>query len=145
VKEVRVVPIDFFGTGGYLQPADPELFKMVNQFCKERFAKPIDLTKLAKSWACVEYDEDGTPVAVLGVTGYVLRPDVAVFRSLNKMATWKLYERMNNFFADNAMRDQEVFVFVSEHEGPELRCPAYEDVLDTMGAKSAERHVIQVR
>jgi len=148
MKRLSVVPIDFVRCAEGSKPADQNLFDMVIAYCKENLREQPKLTDLAKTWAVVEFDGDSI-VAVHGVAAYGGNvPDIPVFRVTGenaKRATQMLYDRMNGFFADNGMRGKQVFLYISDKEKPEQRCPAWEESIKDVGAIPAERFAVAVR
>src|SRR6185437_11993069 len=93
---IRVVPIDFMGQGALIQPVDAKLHDMAVEYCaRELKGGIVDFSKFSKIWVGMKDGE------VLGIAGYVLRPDVPLFRSTDALVMREMGKRMNDFFADN--------------------------------------------
>jgi len=135
----RIYPIDFLGNGAMLTPLDPELHDAAVDFCRRELVEDINLSHLAKVWIA----KNGADV--LGIMGYVLKPDVPVFRAIDPLALRLLAQRYNNFLADNGARGKETFIHIARREKPEQRCPDWNVVLREWGAKSADRVSVTVR
>jgi hypothetical protein len=143
--KTEVFPLKFYGNGGYYQPADPDLYALTQEFCKQHLVAQVDIPRLKETWVAAEVDKDGKPQRVIGISGFVYRPDIPLFRSLKKKATKMLHDRMQAYFADNDMRGLPVFVFVSPNETTETKCEAAEESLAAFGSTPADRHVIFVK
>jgi len=145
---IQVFPIDFMGQWPLLEPKDQELHDLAIKYCEKELAEPINFTKLAKVWVTAVVDAVGKPTEVTGITGYVLKADVPVFRVSGANAirsTQMLQERLHAFFADQGMIGQEVFLHISSKETPEQRCPNWEQSLIDAGATPADRLSVIVR
>ena len=137
---IDILPLDFLGQGALLEPKDHELHDLAVDFCKREIVTEVDFLKMAKTWVAIE---DGK---VLGVMGYVLRPDIPVIRSTDERALSLMAERLQAFFADQGWRGGEVFVHIAKAERPEQRCAGWKNVLITeQKAVSADRFAIKVR
>jgi hypothetical protein len=142
----EVFPIELMGSGGYLQPKDPFLYELTEQFCERYLIAPRpDLTDLNRVWVCAEVDEEGTPTEVIGICGIQPRWDIPVFRVLKSRATKMLRDRMNGWFADNGIRGHEIFIFVSDNPDPTTKCPYADQALQAFKARPAERYAITIR
>lgn len=137
---IEVLPLDFMGQGALLEPVDRKLHDAAVDFCAREIVTPVDFVKMAKTWVAVE---DGK---VLGVMGYVLRPDIPVIRATNEQALSMMAERLQSFFADQGWRGGAVFVHISKAEKPEQRCAGWKNVLIAeQKAEPADRFAIKVR
>jgi hypothetical protein len=138
---IEILPLDFLGQGALLEPVDRKLHDLAVDYCSRELVggKDLNLTKLAKVWIGMKDDE------VSGISGYVNRLDVPIFRATDALVLHALAQRMNSFFADNGCRGQEVFIHVSKAERPEQRCPAWLEVLKEWNAESSDRLSIKVR
>lgn len=142
---IEVRPLDFEMREGFTmsQPRDMELFGKAEDYCRRQLAAPLDLRRLGKAW--VVLDDNGD---VIGVSGFVLKADIPVFRVTGenaRRATKALYDRMNAFFADQGMTGQEVFLHISSKETPEQRCAEWQDSLQSVNAIPADRFALIVR
>ena len=145
-SRLAVIPIDFLGQGALLEPRDAKLHDMAVEFCRRELqnGNEVDLSKFNKVWVSVEMDGE-TYVAIEGVTGWVNRIDIPVFRATTERAVNALADRINTFCGDNGCRGQEIFIHISKREKPEQRCPAWKESLMAWNAKSADRVLVKVR
>lgn len=137
---IEVIPLDFLGQGALLEPADPKLHDAAFQYCLRelRDGANLDFSKFAKVWVG---RKDGE---VFGISGYVLRPDIPLFRSTDVDVLRALGRRMNDYFSDQGARGREVFLYIG-NEAPEQRCPEWRGMLKEFGAKSGRRVVFEVK
>jgi hypothetical protein len=137
---IEVVPLDFLGQGALIEPKHPKLHDAAVDYCLRELAggKDVDFSKFAKVWVGLKDEE------VFGVCGYVLRPDVPLFRATDATVLRALAMRMNNFFADSGVRGQEAFIYIGD-EKPSQRCPEWKTVLKEFSATSAKRFSIEVK
>lgn len=137
---IQVYPLDFQGQGALLEPVDRQLHDLAVDYCSRELAggDKLNFTKFAKVWVGVK---DGS---VMGLAGYVLRPDLPLFRATDGEVLRALGRRANAYFADNGARGQEAFVYIG-NERPEQRCPDWREVLKEFGAKSGRRLLIEVK
>lgn len=136
---MRVYPLDFLGQGALLTPSDPELHDLAVDFCRRELTKDVNLSQLSKVWIAKDEKQ------VLGIIGYVLKPDVPLMRATHIEALRMLANRYNDFLADNGARGKETFIHVSRREKPEQRCDGWLEVLREWDAKTAERVSVIVR
>jgi hypothetical protein len=136
---MRIHPLDFLGQGAMLTPVDPKLHDLAIEFCRTKLSVPVTLTDLAKVWVATENDQ------VLGILGYVLKPDVPLCRSIDPLALRALANRYNDFLADNGARGKETFIHVARNEKPKDKCPDWAEVLKEWDAKLADRVTVKVR
>jgi hypothetical protein len=143
---MRVIPIDFLGQGAMLEPRDVKLHDLAVEYCRKELqgGDELDLTKFNKVWVAVETDGESY-VQVHGLTGWINRIDIPVFRATSEEAVNALAERINTFCSDNGCRGQEIFIHISKREKPEQRCPAWKETLTAWDAKSADRVLVKVR
>jgi hypothetical protein len=143
-----VVPIDFRASQNGPVPVDGHLYTLVMDYCKTALAEQPRIEELAKTWAVVEYEEENI-VSVTGLAawgGDVL--DIPIFRVTGEnaqRATKMLYDRLNSFFADRGARGRQVFLFISEKEKPDQRCPDWDESLKDVGAAPAQRMAVTIR
>lgn len=150
---IQVIPLDFMGQAPLYEPRDKKLFDLAMDYCNRELAEPIDFVRLNKVWVAVgdpKFDKAGNLVDghVCGLTGYVLKPDIPVFRVSGEnaaRATKMLTDRYHDFFADQGLRGQEIFIHISGKEKPEQRCPRWEESLSATDAKPADRFSVIVR
>jgi hypothetical protein len=137
---ISVVPIDFLGQGALLEPKDHKLHDAALEYCWRELAKgrEVDFSKFAKVWAGVKDEQ------VFGVAGYVLRPDVPLFRATDCEVLRAMGKRLNDFFSDNGWRGLEAFLHIG-NEQPSQRCPNWRQALVEFGAKSARRVSVEVK
>ena len=151
---IKVFPIDFLGKDALLQPKDAQLHDMALEFCRKELVQDenFNLARFNKAWVAAEVGDDGKPTEILGITGYVYRIDIPVFRALNAAATAKLHQRLHTFFADNgclgtidgSVEPTEVFIHLSSKETPEQRCANWSEELMAAGAVPADRFIVKV-
>lgn len=143
---VKVFPLDFMtGDGAILVPKDQKLHDMAVDYCAREVNGDVNLSKFSKVFIAAEVDDSGQPMNVQGVTGYVLRPDIALYRSTSAAATAKLHHRWHTFFADNGIIGQEVFIHLNDKETPEQRCSKWHQELEAAQATPAHRFLVTVR
>jgi hypothetical protein len=145
---IRTVLVEFQNGPSGLEPRDPALYSQVIEYCHDELAVVPELRNFLKSYAVVEFGEQEEILAIHGVACYGMRPDIGVFRVTGKFArraTKQLFDRLNAHFADNGWRGNEVFLFISDKETPEQRCPAWQESLKAVGAKPAQRFAVTVR
>ena len=142
-NNIQVLPIDFMGQGALIEPVDRKLHDIAVDYCRRELqdGDKINLVQFAKCWVVLRGEE------AIGFAGYVLRPDVPVFRVSGDAAvraTAMLADRMRSFFQDNGCRGQEVFLHISSKEKPEQRCEKWESSLEAVGAIPADRFSVRV-
>lgn len=145
---IRVFPIDFLGQWPLLEPKDRNLHDLAVEYCARELSEELNFAKLNKVWVTAVVDENGKPIEVTGITGYVLKADIPVFRVSGNNAvrsTKMLEDRLHAYFADQGMLGQEVFLHISSKETPEQRCPNWEQSLIDAGATPADRLSVIVR
>lgn len=149
---IDVFPIDFVGTPPLYEPKDRALFDAAQDYCKRELQQQFDFVRLNKVWVAIGNPvfKDGEYVSgeVCGITGYVLKPDIPVFRVSGEngaRATKMLTDRYHAHFADLGWRGCEVFLHISDRERPEQRCPRWQESLVATGAKPANRFSVMVR
>ena len=144
---MEVLAVRLVSQGNITAIADEELRKQVPIFTKHFLAAPFNPCSYMRIWVARRDN------VVLGLTalnfgmwnGEIVLADIPVFRSIDEEATRALGERLNAFLADNGMTGRDAFLFLSDQESPESRCPKYEQFLSLWNAKPAERFAITVR
>jgi hypothetical protein len=142
---LRAIALDFNRAGGYAMPQDRELHRMAIEFAKKDMAEIPDYSSFAKVWVVTECGPDDKPVEIHGALGFTMRPDFTLVRFKSKQALITGYSRANAYLADNGCRGSESLVFVDSKEGPEQRCPQWEESLAALNAKAADRWLIKIR
>lgn len=145
---VKILPIEFIGQGALLEPVDHKLHDMAVDYCLKELqgGDKLDLSKFQKVWVAVEI-EDGEYQEILGITGWVWRIDIPVFRVTGDKVdrcTIMLTDRVRSYFEDMGARNSEVFLHVSSKERPEQRCQNWKKSLEWSGAVPADRFSIKV-
>lgn len=135
---IEITPLDFLGQGALLEPADKELHDASISFCHAQLRDPVSLANFNKVWVG---RKDGE---VLGVCGYVLRPDIPLCRAIDADVLRAMGKRMNDFFADNGARGKEVLMYIGNEAAPQ-RCPEWRAALKYFGAKSGRRVSFEVK
>lgn len=146
--KIQVFPIDFMGQAPLWEPKDRHLHDLAVEYCARELAEQINFVKLNKVWVTAIIDEAGNPTEITGITGYVMKLDVPVFRVSGEFAvrsTKMLEERLHAFFADQGWRGTEVFLHISSKETPEQRCEKWEQSLVDAKANPADRYSVIVR
>lgn len=136
---MEVVPLDLATEGNITAIVDEELRESVPKFYKHFLRGPFDPRKLMKVWVAREGKH------ILAISGYTSVADIPVFRSIDEGATKLIADRMNSFFADNGMRGRDVFLFLSDREAEEQRCPNRDKYVELFGAVPSERYIVPVR
>lgn len=149
---IDVFPIDFMGAPPLYEPKDRALFDAAISYCERELAETPDFVRLNKIWVAVGNPvfEDGKFVSgeICGISGYVLKPDIPIFRVSGDnaaRATKMLTDRYHAFFADQGLRGQEVFIHLSGKETPAQRCQKWTESLKATAAVPADRYAVTVR
>lgn len=135
---IEIQPIDFLGQGALLEPVDKVLHDKAVEYAARELQDPVNFIKLAKVWVGLK---DGQ---VKGVCGYVLRPDIPLFRATDFEVLRAMGQRMNAFFSDNGWRGYPAFLYMG-NEPEEQRCPQWRQALKEFRAQSAHRFMIEVK
>ena len=137
---IQILPIDFQGQGALLEPVDRELHDRAIDYALRELkdGATLNLATFAKTWVGLK---NGTP---LGLMGYVLRPDVPLFRATDCQVLRAMGQRLNDFFADNGARGKEVFLYIG-NEASEQRCPEWRNAIKEFGGSSARRLSFEVK
>lgn len=137
---ISIKPLDFLGNGALLEPADRKLHDMAVDYCLRELTggKDVNLAKFSKVWVALKDGE------VMGIAGYVLRPDLPLFRATDAEVLRAMAQRVNDFFADNGARGNAAMIYIG-NEKPEQRCPEWRQVLKELGAQSGRRVLIEVK
>jgi len=149
---IDAFPIDFMGTPPLYEPRDRALFDAAIEYCSRELTETPDFVRLNKVWVAIGNPvfADGKFVSgeICGITGYVLKPDIPVFRVSGDnaaRATKMLTDRYHAYFADQGWRGSEVFIHISSKERPEQRCSRWTESLKATNAVPAERFAVTVR
>lgn len=143
---LKVFPLDFFPPNeALIQPKNQSLHDLAVDFCLREVTGEINLTNFAKVYVAAEVDAQSRPIAVEGVTGYVMRPDICLYRALTARATAKLHHRWHSYFADNGILGHQVLIHLSSKETPEQRCANWNNELMAAQAIPADRFLVEVR
>ncbi len=128
------------GQGALLEPVDRKLHDKAVDYALRELAggKDLNLSRFSKVWIGLKDEE------VFGLAGYVLKPDIPLLRATDATVLRAIGARLNDFFADQGARGQEVFLYIG-NEKPEQRCPEWRQALKEFGAKSARRVSLEVR
>lgn len=145
---ITILPIEFIGQGALLEPVDQKLHDMAVDYCLKELqnGKDVDLSKFQKCWAVVEM-EGGQYKEIHGISGWVWRIDVPVFRVTGKSVdrcTMMLTDRIRAYLQDNGARGAEAFLHISSKERPEQRCENWKKSLELVGATPADRFSVKV-
>ena len=145
---IEVYPLDFQGQGALLEPVDRKLHDLAVEYCARELegGDQLNLARFAKVWVAVEI-ENGEYQAVHGITGYMMRIDLPVFRvsGVNAVrATKMLADRLHAYFQDQGARGHELFIHISSKERPEQRCTRWQESLAAEGAVPADRLAIKI-
>lgn len=131
---IQIIPFD---------SASLELRGGAHEFCAQELTLPEgetewDLSKFAKAWIAVK---DGL---VVGVTAYMLRVDIAVFRSVSDRATARLNHRLHSYFADQGLLGQDIFIQFSKQDEAKL-CANWQKEFERAGISPANRYMVRVK
>jgi hypothetical protein len=137
---IEIAPLDFLGQGALLEPVDKPLHDAAYAYCLRELkdGASLNFAQFSKVWVGLK---DGI---VQGVTGYVLKPDVPLFRATDVDVLRAMGQRLNSYFADNGARGREVLMYIG-NERAEQRCPGWRAALKEFGAKSGRRVVFEVK
>ena len=141
----QVFQLFFKEQGGVLLPRDPHLHQLAVEFAERELAEAINLTDYRNVFVECECDEHGKPVRAEGLLAMQMVVDVPVARFTNARSAKMLIDRANDYLHDQGARGAKVFLYISEQETPEQRCPNYLEWLAAVGAKPAERWATTVR
>jgi hypothetical protein len=144
---IEVIPLDFMGQLPLIEPKDRKLHDMAVEYASRELAETVDFSRLAKVWVtCVM--QAGKPKEVIGLMGWVYKPDIPVFRVSGPnaaRATKMMTDRLHSFFSDQGARGCEVFIHISSKEKPEQKCAKWQESLKATNATPADRFSITVR
>lgn len=131
---IQIIPFD---------SADFDLRKAAHDFCKRELTLPKgetewNLTLFAKAWIALE---DGK---VVGVTAFMFRADIAVFRSTNDKATTRMNQRLHSYFADQGLLGQDIFIQFSDKEKEKL-CAGWKEEFERAKLRPADRFLVKVK
>lgn len=145
---IEIIPIDFLGQGALLEPADAKLHDMAVEYAARELqnGRDLNLAKFSKVWVAVAMEGEAY-TEILGLSGFVSRLDIPVFRvsGVHAVRTTKmLIDRIRAYFADNGARGQEALIHISSQERPEQRCERWQESLAAVGAVPADRFSVKV-
>ena len=145
---IEVIPLDFLGQGALLEPADRKLHDMAVDYCRRELqgGDKINLASFSKCWVAVAMEGD-VYAEVVGITGYVMRIDLPMFRVSGDnavRATKMMIDRLRGFFQDQGARGHELFIHISSKESPEQRCARWTESLRSQNATPADRLAIRI-
>lgn len=148
MSKIAVLPLDFLGQGALLEPVDRKLHDMAVDYCSRELqgGSELNLAKFNKAWVAVSMEGDEY-VEILGITGFVWRIDLPVFRVTGTRAdrtTRLLAERLHCYFQDQGARGTELFLHISSRETPEQRCEKWQESLAIEGAVPADRFLVRI-
>jgi hypothetical protein len=135
----EVTPWELKWQGNILFPVDDRVHAAATKFCEENLASKLDPRQFSRLWIAQRGGR------VLGVTGIRPAQDIACFRSIDKPASYAMAERLNAYFSDNGLLGHDVFLFLSDQEKPEQRCPNRDEVLAVWNGRPAERYIVRCR
>lgn len=141
---IRIFPLDFLGQGALLQPKNQQLHDLAVSYCAKELTEEVNLSQFGKVFIAAE-TQDETPVSVHGISGFVWRPDIALFRATCDAATVKLHRRWHSHFADNGLLGNHVLLHLSSKDTAEQRCANWEQELIAAQAVAADRYLVKVR
>jgi len=141
---IQVFHLDFLGKEALIQPRDQELHDMAVEFCAKELKGEVNLTNYSHVWVACLVNHEGKRKKVVGITGWSLKVDISLFRSLDPQASLAMGKRINDHLNDSGCRGHEVFLHLSSHESPEQRCANFVDTLKAFKAKPADRWAIEV-
>ena len=121
----------------------PELRQAAHEFCQRELTLPEgetewNLGRFAKAWIAVEDGE------VVGVSAFLFRADIAVFRSKSNRATTRMNQRLHSYFADQGLLGQDIFIQFSAEDQAKL-CSGWKKEFERAGLKPANRFLVRVK
>jgi len=131
---VHIIPFD---------QADFELRKAAHDFCKRELTLPEgetewNLTLFAKAWIAIEEN------VVVGVSAFLFRADIAVFRSTSNKATTRLNQRLHSYFADQGLLGQDIFIQFAPQDQEKL-CANWQEEFERAELTPANRFKVRVK
>lgn len=132
---IHIIPFD---------QASQDLRDAAHEFCRKELTLPEgekvwNLALFAKAWIAVE-DE----LFVVGVSAFLFRADIAVFRSTCDKATTRMNQRLHSYFADQGLLGQDIFIQFSDKEKDRL-CAGWKEEFDRAKLKPADRYLVRVK
>ena len=131
---IHIIPFD---------QARQELRDAAHEFCQRELTLPEGETEwnlgvFAKAWIALEGEE------VVGVSAFLFRADIAVFRSVSDKATTRMNQRLHSYFADQGLLDQDIFIQFSDKEREKL-CAGWQQEFERAKLRPAERFLVKVK
>ena len=142
---IHAFRLQFIRAPSLTKPADAELHKLAQEFCLKNLRDRVSLADYGEVFVTAKVDENYKPIEVTGVMCLATRLDVPVIRFLDAKSGSTLLKRVMDFAADQGLRGTEAFVFISETEAAETRCPFWKVWLERFKAKPAERFSVVIR
>lgn len=142
---VKVFPLDFLGKDALLQPKWPKLHDLAIDFCARELVEEVNLAQFQKVFIAAEVDAQDEPQIVKGISGFLWRPDIALFRATCASATTKLHHRWHTHFADNGLMGNQVLIYLNGKETSEQRCANWNNEMMSAEAIPADRYLVKVR
>lgn len=125
------------------EQSSPELQAAAHEFCKRELTLPEGETEwnlglFRKAWIAVENGE------VVGVSAFIFRADIAVFRSVSDRATTRMNQRLHSYFADQGLLGQDIFIQFSPEDQSKL-CAGWKQEFERADLKPANRFLVRVK
>lgn len=130
----------------YIIPFDQaghDLRQAAHEFCSRELTLPEgaaqwDLGMFAKAWIAVEGGK------VVGVSAFMFRADISVFRSVSDKATTRMNQRLHSYFADQGLLNQDIFIQFSDKEKDKL-CAGWKEEFERAKLIPADRFLVKVK
>ncbi len=126
-------------------PEDSKLHQLAVQWTEKNLAAPVTFTDYKMVWVCALHDDAGNLTGVEGVIGVQFAIDCPVFRFTNAGSAKLLIDRANDYLHDQGWRGSKAFVYISDTETPEQRCPDYKNWLKALDCTVAERYLYTIK
>ena len=141
----RVYLLRFKTENGITVPEDAHLNRLAEQWAEKNLASPVNFLDYRQVWVCATGDKDGVPDKVEGVIGIQFAVDASMFRFTSAASAKMLIDRANDYLHDQGWRGSKAFVYISDTEAPEQRCPDYKGWLEALECRPAERYLYTIR
>lgn len=138
--KVRGFPLEFNRSGAMAIARDSNLFQLTNEFAAENLKETPKWGDFQWVLLACEVDENDVPVKVVGSMCGGMRPDFSQIRFTSSRSAKTLLDFARDFLVLNGMRGQEVFLYISDSETPEQRCPKYLEWMEAYGAEPSQRY-----
>ena len=131
---LQIIPFD---------SADFDLRKAAHDFCRRELTLPEGETEwnlllFAKAWIAADEGK------VVGVSAFMFRADIAVFRSTSDKATTRMNQRLHSYFADQGLLGQDIFIQFSDKEKEKL-CAGWKEEFERAQLRPANRYIVKVK